>query len=1062
MSLYEKIRSKKAVWEHEEVRNIIPFISEQLYSTKTQLIFELLQNAEDACTRLKRSGVEKKYSILFNLSPNGLRVFHNGIPFDDEDVDSICSVLRGTKTDDATLIGKFGIGFKSVYQFTVEPKIYSNNNYGGTSHNFVIKKFVLPYPIDPSQDNHEDETIIEVPFNQPRKSSNDAYKEIREKLATLDKKNLLFLKSIEEIAWTDGKNRGRYVKQQENSNGIKYVTLSDLKGREVIKEKWLVFEKHINDDEKQPTVEIAYKLNEDETSIEPIRNSRLYTYFETGKTTFLNFLIHGPFHTTPARDNIREDEWNDNLIAEISILVKQSMEKIKQIGLFDISYLRTLPINYEDFQENDFNPISETVKIAFQEGEYLPSHDGGFINSKQALLGTVSELRTLMSNEDLLDLYGKECYWLNEQITERRTPLLRKYLMDELEIPEITPESFGRTLTEDFLNQKNDEWLIDLYSFLYVRPNLWRKGDRHRRAGVFLSKPIIRKQDNTLTQPFDEDSQPLVFLPNDSETISIPLIKSNLAKDKQAFSFFKELGLTEPDKTDYIITKILPKYNSKNISKDENINDLKVISEGLTKSNNKLKKDQLLNKLEETKILYAYNYVTEESKYLTPSSIYLSECYSKENTLDIYFDGNNSIWFLDNRYLNDFSQKLFIEMGVNSEIIVKYTQPNFSGYVILNKPWQEYRRGVSGFDPDCTIDGLRHALRTITVKKSVIIWNLIKKYKDTIHGIIETSSRADYKHKSESEEYSAMGQLLTRYEWIPDVEGNFFKPDEIRLSLVHNQLDKNSFDSKFISRKLGMKPEIDEEIIEKMTDDQKKLLLGYTNLTDDKQKEILDVLDKLLDEIPRPGQQVATESVQEIREKFTEKIASSNTKRILNINDEVFGPIISPDEESEIFDKYGEKMGKYIKENVLRYRKILKSDVVESSRIPPKQFLIAEYGGHCQICNTKLDLGPTIDPIIDIYRIYERRNRHPWSDEPWNILGLCPNCHALAKRGGIKLQEVSRVANDIVREEVASSYISERNGQFYVINVDLAGYQQELYYSQRHMSYITAILFYDK
>ncbi len=43
------------------------------------------------------------------------------------------------------------------------------------------------------------------------------------------------------------------------------------------------------------------------------------------------------------------------------------------------------------------------------------------------------------------------------------TTLVRQYLMDELEIPEIEPEQFGRTITEAFMSNQRDEWMIEFY-----------------------------------------------------------------------------------------------------------------------------------------------------------------------------------------------------------------------------------------------------------------------------------------------------------------------------------------------------------------------------------------------------------------------------------------------------------------------------------------------------------------------------------------------------------------------------------------------------------------------
>lgn len=86
-----------------------------LYSRRTHFVFELLQNAEDA------SATE----VDFRLFPDRLELRHNGRLFDERDVRAICEFGESTKADDLTQIGKFGVGFKAVYAYTLTPEIHS-------------------------------------------------------------------------------------------------------------------------------------------------------------------------------------------------------------------------------------------------------------------------------------------------------------------------------------------------------------------------------------------------------------------------------------------------------------------------------------------------------------------------------------------------------------------------------------------------------------------------------------------------------------------------------------------------------------------------------------------------------------------------------------------------------------------------------------------------------------------------------------------------------------------------------------------------------------------------
>jgi len=104
----------------------------QLYSERTHFIFELVQNAEDAGAT----------ELAFELFADRLELRHDGRPFTEADVRGVCGVGKSAKSGDLTAIGKFGIGFKSVYAYTRSPRIYS-----GDEH-FGIENYVRPFPVE--------------------------------------------------------------------------------------------------------------------------------------------------------------------------------------------------------------------------------------------------------------------------------------------------------------------------------------------------------------------------------------------------------------------------------------------------------------------------------------------------------------------------------------------------------------------------------------------------------------------------------------------------------------------------------------------------------------------------------------------------------------------------------------------------------------------------------------------------------------------------------------------------------------------------------------------------
>ena len=103
------------------------------YSDSNHFVYELLQNAED----------ENATKVVIEYYPDKLIFYHNGDPFDEGDVIGVSSMLMGTKDKSSgQTIGRFGMGFKSVFKYTYQPEIYSDNEA------FRIESYLLPVEIE--------------------------------------------------------------------------------------------------------------------------------------------------------------------------------------------------------------------------------------------------------------------------------------------------------------------------------------------------------------------------------------------------------------------------------------------------------------------------------------------------------------------------------------------------------------------------------------------------------------------------------------------------------------------------------------------------------------------------------------------------------------------------------------------------------------------------------------------------------------------------------------------------------------------------------------------------
>ena len=167
------------------------------YTERTHFIFELLQNAEDALRWREEAepGANFSRTVTFRLFPDHLEVAHSGLPFTEDHVRAICSIKRGTKAKNLNDIGKFGIGFKSVYAYTKRPEVHS-----GDEH-FMIEHYVHPRPVTP-RTTEEGQTLFYIPFDHGEIPAEQACAEISAKLGKLGFRTLLFLHQIESVDWT--------------------------------------------------------------------------------------------------------------------------------------------------------------------------------------------------------------------------------------------------------------------------------------------------------------------------------------------------------------------------------------------------------------------------------------------------------------------------------------------------------------------------------------------------------------------------------------------------------------------------------------------------------------------------------------------------------------------------------------------------------------------------------------------------------------------------------------------------------------------------------------------
>ena len=825
-SNYDQIREDN-ITEYGEGERHLAYLG-SLYPDRTHFVFEILQNAED-------TGAS---TVRFTLSQDKLEVTHDGRPFIDKDVRGVCGIGEGEKANDLTKIGRFGIGFKSVYAYTTRPEIHS-----GDEH-FCIKKYVRPYAVKSRPIDDPWTTLFVFPFNKEEPDRNVAYAEISKRVGQLNIRTLLFLKSIKKVEYAILGATGAYLRKDSARGSAREVEIVGQRNEDEETEKWLVFSRPVKTPEMSQNiyVELAFRLatdNDGKQTIERVQeDTSLVVYFPTEKPTYLGFLIQGPYRTTLARDNVPTSEpWNEMLINETAELTVTSLHKLKKLGLLTVSLLNTLPI---DGQRTTFRPIYTSiytrVKKALMNEELLPAHDGSFVAANDALLARGTELmKLLISATKLSRLWesNSNIKWLPSTITED----LRRYLIYDLKVEEVTPESFATKITRNFMADQSDNWVQDFYCFLHNHKSLWqtrRQSSRYSSDGVLLNKPILRRQDGSHVKPFSNRREPNAYLsatstakslPKDivKSFVKVPRRRSRREQRDKALKFLKELGIPEFDFVEEVLKRVLPKYTKQAkakacqrrkgaISPKTNRLDLKKIEQALKQCTEE-KRQRLMEQLAATPFILCTVPATEKCIYRKADNVYF-----RSDELCGYFEKNRSFAYVD----PDHAQRdLFKKLGVADSVRIVKRQPDSRGYIRISSEWGDHCRGHERFDPDIRVCGLEQALADPTVEKSVFIWRtIVIPYVDCIRGIVESSRKKTYEESEQEIRTSKFfGDLLIDREWLPDSKGKMHKPCDLRLDDLHGTFERH----RRVAEQLAMKTDVIADLCEKAGVSQQNL-----------------------------------------------------------------------------------------------------------------------------------------------------------------------------------------------------------------------------------------------
>jgi len=987
-------------------------IFEDFYPDRAHFVYELLQNAEDAGAT----------EVEFTLTPQMLVCEHNGRVFSIDDVKSITGLHDSTKADQQDKIGKFGVGFKSVFVYTEAPSIRSG------AFAFRIVQLILPEAIgsDPSLGTR---TRFEFSFDNPKKPPTDAYAEISAGLKELDDKSLLFLSSLQSVVWRIGaENPGRVFRRKHSDFHFEVVRETD--GETTSGSHFLKFDQPARGLERQQ-IAVAYPLDflpgvrlfkkgaplAEQLKIVSAEPGNVAVFFPAVKeASGLRFHLHGPFVPELSRASIKETAANTPLFEQLASLAAQSLHHIQQIGLLTAEFLAVLP-NAQDTVAPRYQRIRTAIVEEMKSQPLTPTQDRTHAPAK-SLIQARASLKSLLSNSDIAFLVESTTappLWAigatqrNNRIDNFLSTLgIREWGLNEFitTMRQKARDEYGIRPDDAFLEWLNDKpaaWNQEFYALL--------NGEAKDQVQRLKALRIVRLADGTLSKA------ERAFFASEGTGSDVPVVdratySSGASKNQQeaAKNFLFDMGVRDIGETEEIELILMRRYTKEAELPDDAtyLSDLKRFV-------------ALVEEDADAADIFDSYYIFHgaDDKWHTPEGIYLDHPYGGTD-LSAYhgeLEGEAVPVLLNDRYQN--SEIEIERLGKFAKSVGSLVNLSLAQGTCRNNPQWLYLASVGGgrassfVDRDYYIPNLAELLQTPSLALSRLVWRTLAalpvhpNYLQATYQLTQTygAHRAD----------SRLVHELRAASWVPQGDGKFVRPADASRELLPKGFP---FDPGYAWIKAI---QFGETAVRATAQEMQKEVaaksLGFADAAAAARARRFNDLpleeqDRILLELERRNKSA-----------LPDRPLANPERRAQNVRAQAMN---APDKESEIRE---------------RSVSIGREDVKEQADVYLREhYRNADGEVTCQICKGplpfKLDDGREYFEVVEF--LPELVKRHPQ-----NYLALCPNHSAMYR--------IVNGSKDIIRQSFEALAENE-------LPVILADQELTIYFSKTHIIDLKAVL----
>ncbi|MEW9053053.1 MAG: AAA domain-containing protein [Neobacillus sp.] len=852
------------VLDDPAVRGVKTSVVEK-YSDQAHFIYELLQNANDARATSARF-VLLNDKLIF--AHNGTRRFSVSDPANEDedssngtlgDINAITSIANSNKRESSASIGKFGVGFKSVFQYTSTPHIYDPNIY------FKIDRFIVPTKINEDfPGRHTDETLFVFPFDHSERGAAEAFEDISEKLRSLDYP-LLFLSDLKDISFDIPGLLGLYGKHSDQRRQFadtvaEHITLTQNDGEEFYDNKLWLFSRK---DGNGHTYSVGFFLDEEDNLT--AKQHAAFCFFPTKEVTGLHFIIHAPFLLTDSREGIKAGEkHNREMVEMLADLAADSLVYLRDIGqdnenplinddIFDIiPYDEKLFSDVNEKKIISFKPFYTAILEKMKVEEILPASEG-YVAVENAYWAFVPQIAELFTNAQLAALSGNEnAKWVfmsfgrqdtlrkNKPLTEYIDSITHVWLNEEDMIHgwkfEGSNEMVGG-LSNDFIEAQPIHWLHSFYRWV---------AETSKRTNLIKMKPIFLNQDRKAVAALDANEQVVLFMP--TETEGYITVLPDLLENEATAEFLKQLGVERPSLRDEIYNRILPLYKEKG---------------KIQTKDHFLKFFEYYKECPQTEV-DGFIQLIKECRFVMFRSADKDTLFRGEAST-LYFPTENlRKWFQakpDTKFIEyEFYLKLvgesnkeeliqfFTDLGVKDEPRVLSRELSRQEAYQISYNWPNSTRREKWIEK--YIDGCEEIIENLTTNQdaelSFLVWDQLLKYAEYgySHNSLRSVMRGRYEYFYYSPHYkdydSTEASRLRTKPWLINSEGEFVSAGEVSFQTLSDQYNTSKDEVVELLKYLGiddLKVTANDDD-DHLTDEQRAKIKLAEALSDIPQEEI--------------------------------------------------------------------------------------------------------------------------------------------------------------------------------------------------------------------------------